>query len=92
MRVNVGHLLRQAGHAAGNRYGYKYALEELADNLKELRDRSRRGDGQAALNDFFSVYVFGDGQSSTSGTAPTVTDGGPAEAGHLTEQRSPESK
>lgn len=63
MRVNVENMLRQVAHEVGRRYGYAYSLEALSKNLKNLRDRSLAGEGQAALDEFFSFYVFGDNQS-----------------------------
>ena len=64
MKENLDGLLRNAGDAAkrGDKmYGgmYAFSLEELAKNLRELRDRTRAGD-MAALDEFFSIYVFGE--------------------------------
>jgi len=36
---------------------YQYGLAELHDNLRELRERTSRGD-MAAVDEFFGVYVF----------------------------------
>lgn len=52
MKVNLDGLLVAKG-AQG------YVLKELATNLHELRERHRKGDGVAALDEFFSIYVFG---------------------------------
>lgn len=38
---------------------YRGALPQLADNLRELRDRTQAGD-MSALDEFFALYVFGD--------------------------------
>lgn len=65
VRINIENLLRQVGLTVGDRYGYKYVLGELTNNLKELRDRSRAGDGQAALDEFLRLYVFSDDQGLT---------------------------
>ena len=56
MKVNVEHMLVLAGREAGG--SFRHSLPELATNLKELRDRASKGDGMAALNEFFEVYVF----------------------------------
>ena len=58
MKVNVANMLRIAGRDAGG--AFRHSLPELATNLRELRDRHRAGDGAAALEEFFRVYVFGD--------------------------------
>ncbi len=62
-------------------YGIGIALEPLAHQgaygFQKFKD---------LLRERLSVQ-----QPSPSGTAPTVTDGGPAEAGHLTEQRNGDS-
>ena len=63
MKENLDGLLGNAGDAAkrGDKmYGrmYAFSLGELAKNLRELRDRTRAGD-MAALDEFFSTYVFG---------------------------------
>ena len=60
MRVDIENMLRQAGRAAGNRYGY--FLGNLAKHLKEVRDRSIAGDAEAVLSEFFKLYVFDDGK------------------------------
>lgn len=39
--------------------GYRFALSELVDNLRELRDRTKAGD-KGALDEFFAIYVFDD--------------------------------
>lgn len=61
MRIDVENMLRQAGRAAGNRYGYEFSLGHLAECLQELRDRTVAGD-MAALDEFFKLYVFDDGK------------------------------
>jgi hypothetical protein len=61
MWINVENMLRQAGNAAGDRYGYRFSLGELAKHLKELRDRSLAGD-DTAIKEFFGLYIFDDGQ------------------------------
>jgi hypothetical protein len=37
-----------------------WLLDELVRNLKEMRDRSNTGDMQAAVTEFFNVFVFND--------------------------------
>ena len=64
MKVNVAHMLRLAGNHAGSHF--RHTLPELADNLRELRDRAQAGDAEAACAEFFRTYVFGDEQPSTS--------------------------
>lgn len=64
MKENLDGLLGNAGDAAkkGDKmYGrmYAYSLKELAKNLRDLRDRTRAGD-MKALDEFFSIYVFGE--------------------------------
>ena len=39
----------------------QFVLCELVGNLKELRDRSRKGDAEVA-KEFFELYVFDDNQ------------------------------
>jgi hypothetical protein len=60
MKINVANMLRMAAHDAGGTF--RHSLPELADNLRELRDRSHGSPSEAlnALDDFFKVYVFGD--------------------------------
>lgn len=62
MTCNVENMLKQAGRAAGNEYGYEFALNELAKNLKEFRDRWRAGDTTVA-DEFFTLYTFSDSRS-----------------------------
>jgi site-specific DNA-cytosine methylase len=57
MRVNVSHMLHCAAVEAGG--PYRIGLKDLADNLRELRDRTKVGD-MKALDEFFALYVFGD--------------------------------
>lgn len=64
MKINIENLLRQLGASVGDRYGYKYALEQLTENLKYLRDRNLAGAGQAALDEFLRLYVFSDQQQT----------------------------
>ncbi len=64
MKCNVDGLASAAGQAAidGDAcYGamYAHSLDELARNLKELRDRYQRGD-TAVVDEFFKLYVFSD--------------------------------
>lgn len=64
MKINLQNMLRQAGNAippASDRGGYKFALNQLADHLVQLRDRTAAGD-MAALDEFFRLYVFDDGK------------------------------
>jgi|HubBroStandDraft_4_1064222.scaffolds.fasta_scaffold00070_31 hypothetical protein len=61
MKCNVHGLLNNAADALedeefNSNGGYAFALRELADNLRELRDR---GD-MAAMTEFFSLYTFPD--------------------------------
>jgi hypothetical protein len=63
VKVNVAHMLRLAGNHAGG--SFRHSLPELADNLRELRDRAQAGDAQAACAEFFALYVFGDEGSSS---------------------------
>lgn len=67
MKVNVANMLRLAGNDAGG--AFRHTLPELATNLRELRDRHRSGDGAAALEEFFRVYVFGDERPAEQHTA-----------------------
>lgn len=53
--LRVGELA--AKHDKTHGPGYRYALNELNDNLRELRDRSKAGD-MTALDEFFAIYVF----------------------------------
>jgi hypothetical protein len=61
MKCNVYSLLN---HAAGELEdengesvaGYGFALRELANNLRELKERTDKGD-MAAVAEFFTVYV-----------------------------------
>lgn len=71
MRVNVEHMLRMAGNDAGG--AFRHSLPELADNLRELRDRSRASPSEAvkACEEFFAVYVFSE---STSGSASAAQE------------------
>lgn len=55
MKVSIPGLFRNAGFGPAT-----YSLGELAANLRELRDRHRKGDGAKALDEFFDIYVFGD--------------------------------
>ena len=55
--LRVGEIVAKA--AKQNGPGYRYALGELVDNLRELRDRTRAGD-MTALDEFFAIYVFDD--------------------------------
>jgi hypothetical protein len=64
MRINVQNMLRQAAAAISPKRdsgAYRYVLEQLAGHLLQLRDRTLSGD-PAALDEFFSLYVFDDGQ------------------------------
>lgn len=72
MRVDIENMLRQIGESASKRYGYQYMLSEFTKNLRELRDRTERGD-MAALDEFFKIYVFSDLKDyarSTQETSP----------------------
>jgi hypothetical protein len=60
--LRVGEIVSHADRQHGP--GYQYAIGELIGNLRELRDRTKAGD-MAAIEEFFSVYVFGDESSST---------------------------
>lgn len=51
MKVNLDGLLRVPG-AQG------YAQKTLRDNLLSLRTRHEIGNGKAALDEFFAIYVF----------------------------------
>ncbi len=59
MRVDIENMLRQIGESASRKFGYQYMLSEFSKNLRELRDRTERGD-MAALDEFFKIYVFSD--------------------------------
>jgi hypothetical protein len=41
--------------------------EQLVRHLKELRDRARKGEGLAALHEFFDLYRFDDSQLDGDG-------------------------
>lgn len=43
----------------GAKRDYEFPLKQLADHLRELRDRTRAGD-MAAVEEFFSIYTFSD--------------------------------
>lgn len=55
--IRVGEIVAKADPQNGP--GYKYALSELRENLRELRDRTKAGD-MKALDEFFGIYVFED--------------------------------
>jgi hypothetical protein len=44
--------------------GNKYVVTEMIKNLKELRDRTAKGD-ITALDEFFGLYIFSDGVEYT---------------------------
>ena len=59
MKVSIdGLLLRAAAQLKlqGDDSAYGFMLEELCNNLIELRDRTQAGD-MAAVKEFFDVYV-----------------------------------
>lgn len=64
MKVNVAHMLRLAGNHAGTHF--RHTLPELGDNLRELRNRAAKGEAQAACDEFFAIYVFGDESRSNN--------------------------
>jgi hypothetical protein len=49
---NAAGILDDSGVAVG---GYAFALRELAGNLRELKERTDKGD-MTALTEFFAVY------------------------------------
>lgn len=55
MKVNIEHAAK-----VGDASGKAWLLDELVRNLKEMRDRSNAGDMQAAVTEFFNVFVFND--------------------------------
>lgn len=64
MKQSLPGLLLRVGELAAKRDkthgpGYRFALNELHDNLRELRDRTKAGD-MTALDEFFAIYVFDD--------------------------------
>lgn len=59
MRVNIENACKR-----GNASTHQWVLEELVRNLKELRDRSAAGDSEAALREFFALFVFNDNQDT----------------------------
>lgn len=71
MRVDIQNMLRQIGESASRKYGYQYMLSEFAKNLRELRDRTERGD-MAALDEFFKIYVFSDMKDYARAALETV--------------------
>jgi len=50
MKVSISGLCRNAAHSSG----YKFALMELCEHLKQLRDQPERH------SEFFELYVFSD--------------------------------
>lgn len=72
MRVNVSHMLHCAAIEAGGHY--RHALPELVANLRELRDRTQAGD-LTALDEFFSLYTFGDERDRVTESARPSTRG-----------------
>lgn len=64
MILSLPGLLKNAGDSAAygdedHGRGYQFALGELLENLRELRDRTKAGD-MGALDEFFAIYVFDD--------------------------------
>lgn len=57
MRVNIENAVRHS-QAKG---GHAFLLAELVRHLKELRDRTDRGD-MTAVTEFFELYRFDDNQ------------------------------
>lgn len=57
--INVKHMLELAARAAGGTF--RHTLPELANNLRELRDRSHGSPSEAlkACDEFFELYTFG---------------------------------
>lgn len=63
LRCNVRNMLRHAGTDAKF---YRFDLEQLADNLKELHDRHRVGD-LTAIDEFFELYIFDEPPAAVEG-------------------------
>lgn len=64
MKQSLPGLLLRVGEIAAkfdkqNGPGYRFALGELVDNLRELRHRTKAGD-MTAIDEFFAIYVFDD--------------------------------
>lgn len=57
MKVNIESCVIQLCAADGFDGGRKHTLVEMVRNLKELRERTARGD-LTALDEFFGLYVF----------------------------------
>lgn len=55
--LRVGEIVAHANPQDGP--GHSYALHNLMNNLRELRDRTKAGD-MTALDEFFEIYVFDD--------------------------------
>lgn len=59
MKISLdGFLLRTADEMPRKKGMEAWALRELHSNLSELATRMDAGDGDAALREFFSIYVI----------------------------------
>ena len=72
MKCNLDGLLRNAAAELTDEdgcsvNGYAFALEELATNLREVRDRVQAGD-MAVLKEFFSIYIFSESAPAAANT------------------------
>lgn len=64
MKQSIPGLLLRVGEIAAkfdkqHGPGYRFALGELVDNLRQLRDRTKAGD-MTVIDEFFEFYVFDD--------------------------------
>lgn len=63
MRINIENFLRHIYDLEGSlgKKSNQFVLSELVSNLKQFRDRSKKGDTEVA-KEFFDLYVFDDNQ------------------------------
>ena len=57
MRLNIENAI-----SFGKKGDLKWVLEELVRNLKELKERTDKGD-MAAIDEFFDIFVFNEEKS-----------------------------
>ncbi|MNQ49919.1 hypothetical protein D3C85_638410 [compost metagenome] len=62
MKINIENAAK-----SGNADTVRFTLETVVENLKELRDRTDKGD-MAALDEFFAVFTFSDGKTRARDT------------------------
>ena len=59
MKRNIENCINQVCNLMGKGHGeYKHAIQELVNNLKEVKVAHKKGRSKQVLDEFFKLYVF----------------------------------